>query len=174
MSNTVLQVEDLTVSYPSPRGRFRAVDGVSFTIHQGETFGLVGESGSGKTTTAMAILTMIKPLARVEHGRILLEGIDLLAQRGEALRRLRWSRLSFITQGAENALNPVMKITDQIGVGAGHRSPAPFLHAIARQLDPHPRSRHPLGGKARVATGLGRARQRANGPPHHLAHRSHD
>jgi peptide/nickel transport system ATP-binding protein len=115
MSNTVLQVEDLTVSYPSPRGRFRAVDGVSFTIHPGETFGLVGESGSGKTTTAMAILNMIKPPARVEHGRILLEGVDLLAQRGEALRRLRWSRLSFIPQGAQNALSPVMKITDQIG-----------------------------------------------------------
>src|SRR5919202_5899343 len=115
MNNAVLQVEDLTVSYTSPRGRFRAVDGVSFTIHPGETCGLFGESGSGKTTTAMAILNMIKPPARVEYGRILLEGIDLLAQRGEALRRLRWSRLSFIPQGAQNALNPVMKITDQIG-----------------------------------------------------------
>ena len=113
MSNTVLQVEDLTVSYLSPQGRFRAVDGVSFTIHQGETFGLVGESGSGKTTTAMAILNMIKPPARVEHGRILLEGVDLLAQRGEALRRLRWSRLSFIPQGAQNALNPVITIGAQ-------------------------------------------------------------
>jgi ABC-type dipeptide/oligopeptide/nickel transport system ATPase component len=115
MSNTVLQVEDLTVSYPGSRGRFRAVDGISFTIHRGETVGLVGESGSGKTTTAMAILNMIKRPARVEHGRIFLEGVDLLTQRGEALRRLRWSRLSFIPQGAQNALNPVMKITDQIG-----------------------------------------------------------
>jgi ABC-type dipeptide/oligopeptide/nickel transport system ATPase component len=114
-SSVLLQVQDLKVSYAATRGRFMAVNGVSFNVLAGETFGLVGESGSGKTTTAMAILRMIKPPGRVEGGRAYLDGIDLMAQHGEGLRRLRWTKMSMIPQGAMNALNPVLRIREQIG-----------------------------------------------------------
>jgi ABC-type glutathione transport system ATPase component len=110
----LLEVENLTVSYPRRDGRFLAADSVSFSVQPGETFGLVGESGSGKTTTAMAILQLLKPPARVESGRVILDGVDLCDLRGERLRRVRWSRLSFVPQGAMNALNPMMQVGDQL------------------------------------------------------------
>jgi peptide/nickel transport system ATP-binding protein len=111
----ILEVENLTVSYPGRDSRFLGADSVSFSVLAGETFGLVGESGSGKTTTAMAILQLMRPPARVDSGRVLLDGIDLRALKGEELRRLRWSRLSFVPQGAMNALNPMMSIEHQLG-----------------------------------------------------------
>jgi peptide/nickel transport system ATP-binding protein len=112
--SAILEVDDLTVSYPEPEGRFLAADSVNFSVLAGETFGLVGESGSGKTTTAMAILQLLKPPARVDSGRVLFDGIDLQGLRGEELRKLRWSRLSFVPQGAMNALNPMMQIEGQL------------------------------------------------------------
>jgi len=115
VSAPLLQVQDLRVSYTTARGPFMAVAGVSFTLNAGETFGLVGESGSGKTTTAMAILRMIKPPGRIEGGRALLDGVDLMAEGGESLRRLRWTKMSMIPQGAMNALNPVLRMREQIG-----------------------------------------------------------
>lgn len=112
--SAILEVDDLTVSYPEREGRFLAADSVNFSVLGGETFGLVGESGSGKTTTAMAILQLLKPPARVDSGRVLFDGIDLQGLRGEELRKLRWSRLSFVPQGAMNALNPMMQIEGQL------------------------------------------------------------
>ena len=114
MSDIALCVQDLAVSYATPKGRFRAVRDVSFSVRAGETFGLVGESGSGKTTTAMAILRLIRPPARIENGQIILEGTDLLQISGDELRRMRWSKISLILQGAMNSLNPVMRVRDQI------------------------------------------------------------
>ena len=114
MNNYTLQVENLSVSYATPKGRTMAVRGISFFVRPGETFGLVGESGSGKTTTAMAILRLIRPPARVEQGQINLENVDLMSCSEQELRRLRWRRFSLIPQGAMNSLNPVMRVKDQI------------------------------------------------------------
>lgn len=111
---SLLEVEDLRVSYLVPGGRVRAVDGVSFTVRRGEVFGLVGESGSGKTTTALAILRLLKPPAIVEAGRIELAGLELTRLGGAELRRVRWRRMSLVPQGAMSSLNPVMRIRDQI------------------------------------------------------------
>lgn len=110
----VLSVEDLRVSYSTPRGRLMAVDGISFQLKPGETFGLVGESGSGKTTTANAILRLLGPMGHIEGGRVLLDGLDLLRLSEEELRRVRWRRVALIPQGAMNSLNPVMKVQEQI------------------------------------------------------------
>ena len=110
----VLSVENLRVSYATPRGRLMAVDGISFELEAGETFGLVGESGSGKTTTASAILRLLGTMGRVEGGRVLLNGVDLLKLSEEELRRVRWRTVALIPQGAMNSLNPVMKVKDQI------------------------------------------------------------
>lgn len=114
MTLPLLDVADLTVSYPLTQGRFRAVDQVSFAIEPGQAFGLVGESGSGKTTTAMAILRLLRPPATIDSGRICLDGVDLMSLGPEALRRLRWSRISLVPQGAMNSLNPVMRVREQI------------------------------------------------------------
>ncbi len=110
----LLEVQDLRVSYRTPRGPLYAVDGVSFTLRPGETFGLVGESGSGKTTTANAILRLLGSSAVIEDGRILLDGVDLLQLSDEEMRQARWSQVAMIPQGAMNSLNPVTRIREQI------------------------------------------------------------
>jgi oligopeptide/dipeptide ABC transporter ATP-binding protein len=109
-----LSVENLRVSYPGRDGRVAAVDGISFDVAPGEILGLVGESGSGKSTTALAILRLIRPPGLVEEGRAFLDGTDLLTVHDRELQRLRWSRVAFIPQGSMNSLNPVMRSGDQI------------------------------------------------------------
>jgi ABC-type dipeptide/oligopeptide/nickel transport system ATPase component len=111
----VLSVENLVVSYASPAGRRRAVDDLTFEVRRAETYGLVGESGSGKSSTAFAILGLIKPPGQIEGGRIRLEGTDLVGLTREAWRPVRWRRISLVPQGAMNALNPVMRVGEQIG-----------------------------------------------------------
>jgi peptide/nickel transport system ATP-binding protein len=92
----------------------KAVDGVDFTLTKGERFGLVGESGSGKSTTAWAIMRMIKPPGMIEGGTIRL-GDTLLSELTEnEIRRVRLADLALVPQGAMNSLNPVMRIKDQI------------------------------------------------------------
>jgi ABC-type glutathione transport system ATPase component len=110
----VLAVDGLSVSYPRNGTRHVAADDVGFTLRRGEMLGLVGESGSGKSTTAMAILGLIKPPGRVESGRVVLDGVDLRALGREELRRERWRSISLVPQGAMNALNPVMRVRSQI------------------------------------------------------------
>ena len=112
MAEDVLRVRDISVRYGlTPR---LAVDGVSLELRRGELLGLVGESGSGKTSTAMAILSLIRPPGQVTAGSVLLEGTDLLTLRGREMRRARWSSISYIPQGAMNALAPLMRVEDQI------------------------------------------------------------
>jgi peptide/nickel transport system ATP-binding protein len=110
----VLRVEGLTVTYHGEEGSLRAVDDVSFELRHGEMLGLVGESGSGKSTTAMAILGLIREPGRVEAGRVVLDGTDLRDLRREQLRRERWRSISLVPQGAMSALNPVLRIGEQI------------------------------------------------------------
>jgi peptide/nickel transport system ATP-binding protein len=111
---SVLTVADLRVSYASRRGRVIAVDGLSFDVASGEVLGLVGESGSGKSTAAMAILRLLRPPGRIERGRAVLEGVDLLGLDETALRRIRWRKVALVPQGSMNSLNPVMRAGDQI------------------------------------------------------------
>lgn len=110
----VLRVEDLRVSYGTPKGDLKAVDGVSFSLRPGERLGLIGESGSGKTTLAMAVMRLIRPPGRIDGGRVLLDGRDLLAMSDSALRRVRLKEIALVPQGAMNSLNPVMRVGGQI------------------------------------------------------------
>ena len=120
----ILDVRDLTVSFARPGGRLKAVNQVSFSVGVGERFGLVGESGSGKSTTAMAILRLIRPPGRVEDGRVSLDGIDVLGADEANLQAMRWRRMAFVPQGSMNALNPVMRVGDQISDAiAAHERP---------------------------------------------------
>ncbi|UFN48832.1 ABC transporter ATP-binding protein [Roseomonas sp. OT10] len=104
----VLSVRGLEVGFATARGLARAVAGVSLELRPGERLGLVGESGSGKTTTALALMRLIRPPGRVLAGEVRLEGRDLLAASPAELRRLRGARIALVPQGAMNALNPVL------------------------------------------------------------------
>jgi len=114
MTSDTLRVQELQVYYYTPAGPVKAVDGVSFPLEQGGRLGLVGESGSGKSTTALAIMRLIKPPGRVEGGQISLGDQDLLQLSDEEMRKVRFDQISLIPQGAMNSLNPVMRVKQQI------------------------------------------------------------
>jgi peptide/nickel transport system ATP-binding protein len=92
----------------------KAVDGVSFAIQPGEVVGLAGESGSGKSTIAHAILRILHPPALITGGQVLFGGRDIMKMNDTELGQFRWSKISIVFQSAMNALNPVMKIRDQL------------------------------------------------------------
>ncbi len=110
----ILEVADLRVSYPTPRGAFLAVDGVSLQLGNRERLGLIGESGSGKSTLALALMRLIKPPGRIDEGRIVLDGVDLLSLPEDEMRKRRLAEIALVTQGAMNSLNPVMRIRHQM------------------------------------------------------------
>jgi oligopeptide/dipeptide ABC transporter ATP-binding protein len=110
----ILKIEDLSVELPTSGGTLRAVDGLSLWVGPREVVGLVGESGSGKTMTALSVMRLIPPSARV-GGRILFNQEDLQAMPKKKLNEIRGSKISMIFQDPMTFLNPVMKIGDQIG-----------------------------------------------------------
>jgi peptide/nickel transport system ATP-binding protein len=110
----LLEVENLTIGYQSHEGFLKAVEGVSFSLDKGRSFGFVGESGCGKTTLGMALMRLLPPNGRIEGGRILFDGEDLLEKTDEEMRKVRWQEIAMIFQAAMNALNPVHRVGDQI------------------------------------------------------------
>jgi oligopeptide/dipeptide ABC transporter ATP-binding protein len=112
----VLEVENLRISFATPQGaRVYPVDGVSFGLERGETLALVGESGCGKSLTSLALLQLVPSPGRIEPGsRITLGNEDVLALKGEALRRIRGRRIGMIFQDPMTSLNPVFTVADQI------------------------------------------------------------
>jgi len=113
----LLEIDELRVHYHTSRGAVQAVNGVSFEIRAGERFGLVGESGSGKSTVALALLRMIRPPGKIESGRMLLNGVDLLGLNDEEMRQTRLANVALVAQGAMNSLNPVAKVRGQLRDG---------------------------------------------------------
>ncbi|HMR34301.1 MAG TPA: ABC transporter ATP-binding protein [Geminicoccaceae bacterium] len=109
----MLEVADLTVRYPTPKGVVEAVRGVSF-MAGAEKIGIVGESGSGKSTIGRAILRLVPPPGVVAARRLSFDGIDLLGADSRTLRKIRGSRISMILQDPKFSLNPVMPVGRQI------------------------------------------------------------
>lgn len=107
---TLLEVRDLTVTYP---GGAAAVRGVSLSLEAGRTLGVAGESGCGKSTLALALLRLL-PAGTEVGGEILLDGEDVLAMRWGRVRAVRWAGASIVFQGAMHSLNPVHRVGDQI------------------------------------------------------------
>jgi len=133
MALPLLEIRGLTVRFHTARGVLPAVQDVSLTIGQGEILGLVGESGCGKSVTALSILRLLPPNARIAAGQVLLSengsGRDLAQLPEQELRSIRGARISMIFQEPMTALNPVMRVGDQIGEallahGLSHRREA--------------------------------------------------
>ena len=111
----VLDVRDLHTYFFNRRGITKAVDGVSFTLREGETLGIVGESGCGKTMTARSLLRIIpKPAARIVSGEVILDGENLVALSDEEMRQVRGRKIAMIFQDPQTSLNPVFTIGNQV------------------------------------------------------------
>lgn len=117
MSNdNLLEVKNLEVIYSAKRGNVHAVNGISFSLKKGETLGIVGETGAGKTTTAYSIMRVLPDrTGRILNGEIIFDGQDLLKVSDEMMRNgIRGERISIIFQDPMSALNPIMRVGDQI------------------------------------------------------------
>jgi peptide/nickel transport system ATP-binding protein len=114
MTDTVLEVRNLRVEFPTRRGTLVAVDDVSFGIERGQVLGVVGESGAGKSMTGNAIIGLIEPPGRIAGGEVSLAGqrIDNLSD--EALRRIRGSRIGMVFQDPLTSLDPLYTIGEQL------------------------------------------------------------
>ena len=163
-----LQLRGLTVNYHTDEGLVRAVDATTFDVAPGERLGLVGESGSGKTTTALALIQLLRPPGQVDAGTALVDGVDLLQLSPAQMRERRLRTVSYIPQGAMNSLNPVLRIGRQmenalIDHGAGGDAPsrrAVVIDALKGvDLDPSVAQRYPHelsgGMKQRVCIAIG-------------------
>jgi len=113
-NNVILDVQDLTTYFYTEEGMVRAVEGVSFKIFKGETLGLVGETGCGKSVTALSILQLVRPPGKIENGRVIFRGEDLLKKTKSEMLKYRGKDITMIFQDPLNSINPVFKIGDQI------------------------------------------------------------
>lgn len=114
MSDVLLELRDLKTHFVTRESTVKAVDGVSFSVRRGETFGLLGESGCGKSAACRSITRLINPPGRIVGGEVLYEGRDLLKLPAEEMRRIRGREIGMIFQEPMTALNPVLPIRTQI------------------------------------------------------------
>jgi peptide/nickel transport system ATP-binding protein len=118
----VLEIRDLSISFAADTGELRAISHVDLALAPGEVVGLAGESGSGKSTLALGACRLLRPPALITGGsvvyrgrRVAPEGVEILDQTARQLRTLRWREIAIVFQSAMNALNPVLRIRDQLG-----------------------------------------------------------
>ncbi len=111
----LLEVRDLDTQFHTDDGVVHAVNGVSFTVNEGETLGLVGESGCGKTVTALSLLRLIpEPPGEIVNGQVLFQGRDLLLAGTQEMCEVRGSKIGMVFQDPMSSLNPVLRIGEQI------------------------------------------------------------
>jgi oligopeptide transport system ATP-binding protein len=111
----LLAVTDLRTFFHTRNGVYRAVDGVNFSIERGETLGIVGESGSGKSVTCYSLMGLIpQPPGRIESGRAIFDGIDLLHCTPAQARSIRGKRIAMIFQDPMTSLNPYLRVSEQL------------------------------------------------------------
>lgn len=110
----MLEVKDLHVSFFTPSGEVKAVDGVSFNLDEGKVLGIVGESGSGKSVTAYAIMQILSAPGKIVSGSIKLHGQELVGLKEEEMRKVRGNKVSIIFQDPMTSLNPTFTIGNQL------------------------------------------------------------
>jgi len=114
MAEVLLEVKDLHVHFPTPDGVVKAVDGLSFTVHRGETFGIVGESGSGKSVSSLTTMGLTNRRTAEISGEIIFKGKNLLALDADEMRKIRGKELAMIFQDPFASLHPMYRVGDQI------------------------------------------------------------
>jgi oligopeptide/dipeptide ABC transporter ATP-binding protein len=114
MAEPLLEVKDLKVSFRTEDGVVRAVEGVSFTVDQGEVLGIVGESGSGKSVTMMSVLRLINDPNMQVEGEVIYKGRDLMKLHKDEMQEVRGDEIAMIFQDPMTSLNPVYRVGDQI------------------------------------------------------------
>jgi len=158
IGDTILQVEDLQTELSTKMGVFRAVDGVSFSLRQGETLGIVGESGSGKSMTALSLLRVLpRPAGRIVGGRVMFGGQDLMTLSDQQMRRIRGGSISMVLQDPQTSLNPVYTIGSQITEAIALHRDVPRRSRIGRAVE--------VLREVRVAA----PEQRVNDYPHQMS-----
>ena len=134
--DTILEVKDLHTYFFNRWGVVKAVDGVSFSLRQGETLGIVGESGCGKTMTALSLLRLIPgPAARITQGEIILDGEDILEKSDDEMREVRGRKISMILQDPQTSLNPVFTVGNQLIEALGIHERAPHRTMVTRAVE---------------------------------------
>jgi oligopeptide/dipeptide ABC transporter ATP-binding protein len=151
----LLAVRDLKTHFRLGHEWVKAVDGVSFGLADGEALGLAGESACGKTTTALSLVQLLPSNGRIRGGSVELFGIDLVPKSDRAMQRYRWREISIVFQGAMNALNPVLRVRDQIAEPIRYRLDQPEAVANARAVE--------------LLDMVGIPRKRAGAYPHELS-----
>ncbi len=157
-ANPVLQLMQVEVTFPSPQGRFAVVNRVDLTVNQGEVLGLVGESGCGKSMLARTIMGLVPAPGKFVGGKIHFDGVELEALSPEARRRIRGDSIAVVPQEPMSALNPTLKIGDQL---------TEVLRAHRPQLTSTERRARALAAMERV--GVQFAGQRLGQYPHELS-----
>ncbi|MCZ8185941.1 MAG: ABC transporter ATP-binding protein [Beijerinckiaceae bacterium] len=164
----LLEVRDLKTYFATRSGPLKAVDGVSFSLEEGEIIGLVGESGSGKSVTGFSLLGLIDPPGRIAGGSVKLMGRELVGLPPAELRRIRGREIAMVFQDPSATLNPVLTIGmqmrlaleahERVGEAAARERSAAVLTRVgipdaARRLDAHP---HQFSGgmRQRVAIAI--------------------
>jgi len=132
----LLVIKGLKTSFHTKMGAATAVDDLDLSVKEGQVVGLVGESGCGKSVTALSILRLIKdPPGKIEAGRILFEGEDLLKKPIAEMRRIRGNRISMIFQEPMTSLNPVHRVGDQIAEAISLHQDLPKREAFAHSVE---------------------------------------
>jgi peptide/nickel transport system ATP-binding protein len=131
----LLDIRGLCVEYLTAKGVCRAAEDVWLSIAPGEIVGLAGESGCGKSTIAHSIMRLLRPPAVITAGQVLVDGDDVLDMDEQELARFRWRKVALVFQSAMNALNPVMKLGDQIADVIIHHLGASPTAARARAAE---------------------------------------
>jgi peptide/nickel transport system ATP-binding protein len=114
LTGNIIEIRNLSIKFPLRAGTIHAVNNVDFTLRRGSITALVGESGSGKTTMASVILNVLSNPGVISSGEVLYEGEDILKFSRERLRQYKWAEVAMVFQAAQNALNPLMTIREQM------------------------------------------------------------
>lgn len=136
MKNPLLNIQGLKTYFFTRKGVVKAVDGVDFSMNEGETLGLVGESGCGKSMTALSIMRLVpEPMGQIVEGSIYFEGKDLVRMTESEMRKIRGNRISMVFQEPMTSLNPVFKVGYQIAEAIHLHQEVLFKEAWERSIE---------------------------------------
>lgn len=140
MSEELLKIKDLTISFPTDKGLHTVVDHLNMEVRKGQIVGIVGESGSGKTMTSLAVMGLLDKAAVVDPcSSITLKGKEILNISREERRKIQGNQISMVFQEPMTSLNPVMKVGRQIGEVRLESGDEIHYGQGARRLHPEPR-----------------------------------